>query len=288
MPNVGATRGLGQREDGLTDNGPLSAARSAGLHHVASTPVDSSSSGYAPVYTDDDMAAKPKAVPEPPKFWFGETFSGEGYSLGTIVHHDPDTDNMQVKLHPSEKVCTFHASVAKPVNPANLDGVDDNTQLMHLHEPSLLHNIRCRYAKDLIYTYTGYIMIAVNPYKTLGCYSEETMRAYRGKSLGVLAPHLYAMADRAFRSMKVDGTSQSILVSGESGSGKTESCKIMMKYLAMCGTPRAKGDDERRASAQLASLSDKVLDCNPLLEVRPARTEPAISFPRAQPARQGD
>ena len=94
------------------------------------------------------------------------------------------------------------------------------------------------------------------------------MRAYQGKSIGVLPPHLYAMADRAFRSMKVDGYSQSIVISGESGSGKTESSKIVMKYLAMCGEPpkKAAGIEERRASAQLSSLSEKVLNCNPLLE----------------------
>ena len=68
---------------------------------------------------------------------------------------------------------TFHASIAKPMNPDNLNGVDDNTQLMHLHEPSLLYNLRFRYGKDLIYTYTGYILIAVNPYKKLACYGEE-------------------------------------------------------------------------------------------------------------------
>ena len=81
------------------------------------------------------------------------------------------------------------------------------------------------------------------------------MKTYKGKSIGVLPPHLYAMADRAFRSMKVDGTSQSIIISGESGSGKTESSKIVMKYLAMCGEPQGKGSDEKRASAQLTSRS---------------------------------
>ena len=137
---------------------------------------------------------------------------------------------------------------------------------MHLHEPSLLYNLRYRYAKDLIYTYTGYILIAVNPYKSLTCYGDAEMRAYRGKSIGVLPPHLYAMADRAFRSMKVDGESQSIVISGESGAGKTESSKIVMKYLALCGEPKGKGSEEKRASAQLTSLAEKVLQCNPILE----------------------
>ena len=157
------------------------------------------------------------------------------------------------------QTANFHANVAKPVNPRLLDGVADNTQLMHLHEPSLLFNLKYRYSKDEIYTYTGYILLAVNPYKTLSCYGEAEMRTYRGKSIGVLPPHLYAMADRAFRSMKVDGTSQSIVISGESGSGKTESSKIVMKYLAMCGEPKGKGSEEKRASATLTSLAEKVL-----------------------------
>jgi myosin heavy subunit len=99
------------------------------------------------------------------------------------------------------------------------------------------------------------------------------MATYRGKSIGVLPPHLYAMADRAFRSMKVDSCSQSIIISGESGSGKTESSKIVMRYLAMCGEPRVRGQkatevpaEERRASMTTASLAEKVLACNPILE----------------------
>ena len=150
-----------------------------------------------------------------------------------------------------------------------LDGVNDNTQLMHLHEPSLLFNLRYRYRQDKIYTYTGYILIAVNPYKALTCYGEAEMKSYKGKSIGVLPPHLYAMADRAYRSMKVDGNCQSIVISGESGSGKTESSKIVMTYLALCGQPpQPKGGDaeERNASAMLGQLSEKVLKCNPLLE----------------------
>ena len=101
----------------------------------------------------------------------------------------------------------------------------------------------------------GYILIAVNPYKALTCYGESEMQAYRGKSIGVLPPHLYAMADRAFRSMKVDGYSQSIIISGESGSGKTESSKIVMRYLAMCGEPSGRGAEEKRASAFSNSVS---------------------------------
>ena len=128
----------------------------------------------------------------------------------------------------------------------------DMTSLRHINEATVLHNIEDRFRHQLVYTWIARILIAVNPYKKLLCYGDEQMRTYRGKSIGVLPPHLYAMADRAFRSMKVDGYSQSIVISGESGSGKTESSKIVMKYLAMCGQPpqKAAGNEERRASAQ--------------------------------------
>ena len=121
---------------------------------------------------------------ELPKFWF--PVAGQGYALGEVLHHDTANDQMNVRLHLDDgtKNENFHQSVAKPVNPANLNGVGDNTQLMHLHEPSLLHNIRFRYQKNLIYTYTGYILIAVNPYKALTCYGDSEMMAYRGKSIG--------------------------------------------------------------------------------------------------------
>ena len=133
--------------------------------------------------------AKPGGEEKLPSFWFPH--SSEGYVLGEVLHQDA-SDNMHVRLHlpEGEKTANFHvtparrtqhhhiqilprlpmrvcapmlsplqASVAKPVNPKILDGVNDNTQLMHLHEPSLLFNLRYRYEKDLIYTYTGTIAL---------------------------------------------------------------------------------------------------------------------------------
>ena len=94
---------------------------------------------------------------ELPKFWFPHPV--EGYALGEVLHHDEDRDEMNVRLlkpdGSTDKTANFHGHVSKPVNPKILDGVHDNTQLMHLHEPSLLFNLRYRYAKDQIYTYTG-------------------------------------------------------------------------------------------------------------------------------------
>lgn len=95
------------------------------------------------------------------------------------------------------------------------------TTLSFLHEPAILHNLSTRYSINIIYTYTGSILIAVNPYQKLNIYAKEMIDAYCGQPLGKLAPHVYAMAEEAYRSMVTDSTNQSILVSGESGAGKT-------------------------------------------------------------------
>lgn len=104
------------------------------------------------------------------------------------------------------------------------------TQLNHLHEPGVLWNLKKRYTYDDIYTYTGNILIAVNPFQNLGhLYGTHMMDMYKGQDLGGLSPHVYATAEAAYRQMVSAGRSQSVLVSGESGAGKTETCKLIMK-----------------------------------------------------------
>eukprot|EP00002_Diphylleia_rotans_P010717 TRINITY_DN2126_c0_g1_i5.p1 TRINITY_DN2126_c0_g1~~TRINITY_DN2126_c0_g1_i5.p1 ORF type:complete len:1393 (+),score=341.23 TRINITY_DN2126_c0_g1_i5:43-4221(+) len=143
-----------------------------------------------------------------------------------------------------------------PSNPNDQDGVPDNTQLMHLHEPGLLHNIRHRYSQGNIYTYTGYILIAINPYKNLPLYADDVLQSYRGKSIGYMPPHVFAIADRAYRLMKTDQKNQSILISGESGAGKTETSKIVMKFLVKVGGRSDLGGE----------IEDRILQSNPLME----------------------
>ncbi|KAK1426383.1 hypothetical protein QVD17_15054 [Tagetes erecta] len=137
-------------------------------------------------------------------------------------------------------------------------GVDDMTKLAYLHEPGVLQNLKCRFDTDEIYTYTGNILIAVNPFKRIpNIYDKTVMEKYKGVALGELTPHPYAIADMAYRQMVNEGISQSILVSGESGAGKTESTKNLMQYLAYMGGRT--GADER-------SVEQKVLESNPVLE----------------------
>ncbi|CAH2038926.1 unnamed protein product [Thlaspi arvense] len=137
-------------------------------------------------------------------------------------------------------------------------GVDDMTKLAYLHEPGVLLNLKCRYDANEIYTYTGNILIAVNPFKRLPhLYGIETMKQYKGSAFGELSPHPFAVADSAYRKMINEGVSQAILVSGESGAGKTESTKMLMRYLAYMGG---------RAASEGRSVEQQVLESNPVLE----------------------
>ncbi|MBA0739551.1 hypothetical protein Gogos_012812 [Gossypium gossypioides] len=133
------------------------------------------------------------------------------------------------------------------------------TKLAYLHEPGVLQNLRCRFDINEIYTYTGGILIAINPFQRLPhLYENRVMEKYKGASVGELSPHPFAIADSAYRQMIKEQISQAILVSGESGAGKTESTKMLMQYLAFMGG-RNNNTGER-------SVEQKVLESNPVLE----------------------
>ncbi|XP_073224429.1 myosin-15-like [Cicer arietinum] len=137
-------------------------------------------------------------------------------------------------------------------------GVEDMTRLAYLNEPGVLYNLRRRYALNDIYTYTGSILIAVNPFTKLPhLYNNHMMEQYKGAPFGELSPHVFAVADASYRAMMNGGQSQSILVSGESGAGKTETSKLIMQYLTFVGG-RAVCDDR--------TVEQQVLESNPLLE----------------------
>ncbi|KAL0925889.1 hypothetical protein M5K25_004263 [Dendrobium thyrsiflorum] len=137
-------------------------------------------------------------------------------------------------------------------------GVDDMTKLAYLHEPGVLHNLGCRFALNEIYTYTGNILIAVNPFRRLPhLYDVHMMEQYKGASFGELSPHLFAVADACYRAMINEHGSQSILVSGESGAGKTETTKMLMRYLAFMGG---------RSGTEGRTVEQQVLESNPVLE----------------------
>ncbi|PKI35333.1 hypothetical protein CRG98_044283 [Punica granatum] len=132
------------------------------------------------------------------------------------------------------------------------------TKLSYLHEPGVLENLAMRYQLNEIYTYTGNILIAVNPFQRLPhLYDTHMMEQYKGAALGELSPHVFAVGDAAYRAMINDGKSNSILVSGESGAGKTETTKMLMRYLAYLGG---------RSGVEGRTVEQQVLESNPVLE----------------------
>ncbi|XP_030933805.1 myosin-11 isoform X1 [Quercus lobata] len=137
-------------------------------------------------------------------------------------------------------------------------GVDDMIKLENLHEPGVLHNLATRFKINEIYTYTGNILIAINPFQRLShLYDASMMKRYKGAPFGELSPHVFTIADVAYREMINEGKSNSILVSGESGAGKTETTKLLMRYLAYLGGHTA---------AEGRTVERQVLESNPVLE----------------------
>ncbi|KAK2648827.1 hypothetical protein Ddye_016316 [Dipteronia dyeriana] len=218
--------------------------------------------------------------------------AGFSPAVGTLVWvEDPevtwiDGEVVEVKGNEIKVLCTSEKTVvvkASNVYPKDAEapqcGVDDMTKLAYLHEPGVLQNLKSRYDMNEIYvsvisnithllsgsrfrvgwrTYTGNILIAVNPFRRLPhLYDSHMMAQYKGAAFGELSPHPFAVADAAYRLMINDGISQSILVSGESGAGKTESTKLLMRYLAYMGG---------RAVAEGRTVEQQVLESNPVLE----------------------
>ncbi|KAJ8451192.1 hypothetical protein Cgig2_013964 [Carnegiea gigantea] len=186
----------------------------------------------------------------------------EAWIDGEIV--EVNGEDIKINCTTGKTVVANASKVHPKDSEAPPSGVDDMTKLAYLHEPGVLDNLRRRYdineiyMRDPVLTYTGSILIAVNPFRRLPhLYGNHMMSQYKGAAIGDLSPHPFAIADAAYRLMINEGKSQSILVSGESGAGKTETTKSLMHYLAYMGGT---------ASAEGRSVEQQVLESNPVLE----------------------
>uniref|UniRef100_H3B7C0 Myosin VIIB n=1 Tax=Latimeria chalumnae TaxID=7897 RepID=H3B7C0_LATCH len=141
----------------------------------------------------------------------------------------------------------------QPMHPTSVKGVEDMIRLGDLNEAGILRNLFIRYQEHLIYTYTGSILVAVNPYQLLPLYTAEHIQLYTNKRIGELPPHVFAIADSCFFNMRRNNRDQCCVISGESGAGKTESTKLILQFLAAI-------------SGQHSWIEQQVLEANPILE----------------------
>ncbi|CAL5206920.1 unnamed protein product [Lathyrus oleraceus] len=167
-------------------------------------------------------------------------------------------EEAEIQTSNGDKVVSRLSKLHPKDTDAPTDGVDDMTKLAYLHEPGVLYNLETRYMINEIYTYSGNILIAINPFQNLPhLYEASVMKRYKGEKMGSLSPHVFAIAEAAYRAMITEEKSNSILVSGESGAGKTETTKMLMLYLAYLGGHTA---------SEGRTVEQQVLESNPVLE----------------------
>ncbi|XP_031439478.1 myosin-7-like [Clupea harengus] len=186
------------------------------------------------------------------------------YVKGTIVSRDGDKVTCETE---KGKTVVVKESDIHPQNPPKFDKIEDMVMFTFLHEPAVLYNLKERYAAWMIYTYSGLFCVTVNPYKSLPVYNQEVVVAYRGKKRTEAPPHIFSISDNAYQYMLADRENQSILITGESGAGKTVNTKRVIQYFASVAAGGAKKEtsDKKGVSLQ-GSLEDQIIQCNPALE----------------------
>ncbi|KAF7288155.1 Myosin II heavy chain [Mycena chlorophos] len=155
------------------------------------------------------------------KKWVWVPDEKEGYLSGWV--NTEEGDYAQVVMAGGGEFRTF-------------DRVEDIADLTFLNEASVVHNLRLRFGSGAIYTYSGLFLVAINPYQSLPLYSDAIIQQYRSKRRDENPPHIFAVAERAWVNMGDERENQSILITGESGAGKTESTKKVIQYLAAIAT----------------------------------------------------
>ena len=149
------------------------------------------------------------------------------------------------------------------------NGVENMDNLASLQEASILDNIQHRFRMDLIYTNTGPILIATNPFKWLPIYGDDVIGRYHNKPYGSLPPHCFQEAEDAFSSLQKTRRNHAVVICGESGAGKTETTKLMLHYLAVVSKRTSARDAKLKGITQKEgqqTIAERMVASNPLLE----------------------
>ncbi|XP_032677935.1 myosin heavy chain, muscle isoform X12 [Odontomachus brunneus] len=185
----------------------------------------------------------------------------EGYLLGEIKATKGDVVSVSL---PGGETKQYRKDQLSQVNPPKFEKAEDMADLTYLNEASVLHNLKQRYYSKLIYTYSGLFCVAINPYKRFPVYTGRCAKLYRGKRRSEVPPHIFAISDGAYVNMLTNSENQSMLITGESGAGKTENTKKVIAYFATVGASTSKKQED--PNQKKGSLEDQVVQTNPVLE----------------------
>ncbi|XP_061197039.1 myosin heavy chain, striated muscle-like isoform X3 [Saccostrea echinata] len=177
-------------------------------------------------------------------------------------------DEITVKTIEKQENRTVKKDDIQQMNPPKFEKIEDMANMTYLNEASVLHNLRSRYYNGMIYTYSGLFCVAINPYRRLPIYTESIIAKYRGKRRMEMPPHLFSIADNAYQFMVQDRENQSMLITGESGAGKTESTKKVIQYFARVAANIYRESQKRGhdGGPYVGNLEDQIIQANPVLE----------------------
>ncbi|XP_054616465.1 myosin-16-like isoform X1 [Dunckerocampus dactyliophorus] len=181
----------------------------------------------------------------------------EAFVAGEI--QSEDGDKVTIKTAKNTMV-TIKKDDIQQMNPPKFFQASDMSNLTFLNEASVLENLRSRYVNMRIYTYSGLFCVTINPYKWLPIYGAKVAQMYKGKKRSEVPPHLFSISDNAYHDMMLEHENQSMLITGESGAGKTENTKKVIQYFANVGASGSKAPDSK------GSLEDQIIQANPVLE----------------------
>ncbi|XP_049273733.1 myosin heavy chain, muscle-like isoform X24 [Rhipicephalus sanguineus] len=185
----------------------------------------------------------------------------EGFVLGNIV--STKGDMVTVDCPGGEQ--TVKKDLLQQVNPPKYEKCEDMSSLTYLNDASVLHNLKERYYVNLIYTYSGLFCVAINPYKRFPIYTKRVVDIYKGRRRTEVPPHVFAVSDGAYMDMLANRENQSMLITGESGAGKTENTKKVIAYFAHVGAT-SKKEEAAKKDTKKGNLEDQVVQTNPVLE----------------------
>merc|ERR1712109_331144 len=171
-----------------------------------------------------------------------------------------DNDGTKAVVMCGHEKKVFKSAEIGQVNPPKFEKCEDMANLTFLNDASVFYNLKVRFQAKLIYTYSGLFCIVVNPYKRYPIYTGTVVKMYLGKRRNEVPPHLWAITETAYRNMLTNGKNQSMLITGESGAGKTENTKKVISYLAAVAAPK------KAAATKKVSLEDQIVATNPILE----------------------